>query len=244
MKLIIVATPEEGAVNAAEIVIKQIKAKPASVLGLPTGGTPIGLYAQLAKAVKEKKVDLSQIKTFNLDEYCGLTKENFQSYYTFMNIHLYAPCGLRPDQTHIPSGTASDTEAEVRAYETAIVTAGGLDLQVLGIGENGHIGFNEPGTEPKSRTRVVTLTQNTREANARFFSSIHEVPIHALTMGIQNILEAKVILMLAFGANKADILFDALKGPISINNPASFLQNHPDVIVIADHAAAAQLLRH
>lgn len=244
MKLIIVATLEEGAVNAAEIVIKQIKAKPASVLGLPTGGTPVGLYAQLAKAVKDKKVDLSQIKTFNLDEYCGVTKEDPQSYYTFMNSHLYAPCNLRPDQTHIPSGTGSDNEAEARAYEAAIVTAGGLDLQILGIGENGHIGFNEPGTNPKSRTRVVTLTQNTREANARFFSSIHEVPMHALTMGIQNILEAKVILMLAFGANKANILFDALKGPISINNPASFLQNHPDVIVIADHAAAARLLPH
>ncbi len=241
MKLIKVVTPEDGAVRAAEMVIQQIKANPASVLGLPTGGTPIGLYAQLAKAVKAKQVDLSQIKTFNLDEYYGLAKDDPQSYYTFMNVNLYAPCGLRPDQTHIPSGTASDAEAEVRAYEAAIVKAGGLDLQVLGIGKNGHIGFNEPGTDPMSRTHVVTLTQNTREANARFFTSICEVPMRAMTMGIQTILDAKVILMLVFGANKADILFEALKGPISTNNPASLLQNHPDVIVIADHAAAARL---
>jgi len=241
MKLIIVANPEEGAVRAAEIVIQQIKAKPASVLGLPTGGTPVGLYAQLAKAVKAKQADLSQIVTFNLDEYYGLPKEDPQSYYTFMDVNLYAPCGLRPDQTHIPSGTAPDAEAEVCAYEAAIAKAGGLDLQVLGIGGNGHIGFNEPGTDPKSRTHVVTLTQNTREANARFFTSIGEVPTHAMTMGIQTILDAKAILMLAFGSNKADILFDALKGPVSTNNPASFLQSHPDVIVIADHAAASRL---
>lgn len=241
MKLIKVVTPEDGAVRAAEMVIQQIKAKPASVLGLPTGGTPIGLYAQLAKAVKAKQVDVSQIKTFNLDEYYGLAKEDPQSYYTFMKVNLYAPCGLRPDQTHIPSGTASDAEVEVRAYEAAIAKAGGLDLQVLGIGKNGHIGFNEPGTDPMSRTHVVTLTQNTREANARFFTSIRDVPMRAMTMGIQTILDAKSILMLVFGAHKADILFEALKGPISKNNPASFLQNHPDVIVIADHAAAARL---
>lgn len=241
MKLIIVANPEAGAVRAAEIVIQQIKAKPASVLGLPTGGTPVGLYAQLAKAVKTKQVDLSHVKTFNLDEYYGLPKEDAQSYYTFMNVNLYAPCGLRPDQTHIPSGTAPDAEAEVCAYDAAISKAGGLDLQVLGIGGNGHIGFNEPGTDPKSRTHVVTLTQNTREANARFFTSIGEVPTHAMTMGIQTILDAKAILMLVFGSNKADILFDALKGPVSIENPASFLQNHPDVIVIADQAAGARL---
>jgi glucosamine-6-phosphate deaminase len=241
MKLIIVANPEAGAVRAAEIVIQQIKAKPASVLGLPTGGTPVGLYAQLAKAVKTKQVDLSHVKTFNLDEYYGLPKEDAQSYYTFMNVNLYTPCGLRSDQTYIPSGTAPNAEAEVCAYEAAISKAGGLDLQVLGIGGNGHIGFNEPGTDPKSRTHVVTLTQNTREANARFFTSIGEVPTHAMTMGIQTILDAKAILMLVFGSNKADILFDALKGPVSIENPASFLQNHPDVIVIADQAAGARL---
>lgn len=241
MKLIKVKTPEEGAAKAAEIVMNQIKGKPASVLGLPTGGTPVGMYAQLAKAVKVNQVDFSQIKTFNLDEYYGLPKDDPQSYYSFMNVNLYAPCELRPDQTHIPSGTAPDAEAEVHAYESAIAKNGGLDLQVLGIGGNGHIGFNEPGTDPKSRTHVVTLTQSTREANARFFTSLDKVPTHAMTMGIQTILEAKAILMLAFGANKADILFDALKGPVTINNPASFLQNHPNVIVIADAAAAARM---
>jgi glucosamine-6-phosphate deaminase len=157
-----------------------------------------------------------------------------------MNVNLYKPCALRQDQTQIPSGTAPDAEAEVKAYEVAIAKAGGLDLQVLGIGGNGHIGFNEPGTDSASRTHVVTLTQNTREANARFFNSIEEVPTQAMTMGIQTILESKAILMLAFGANKADILFEALKGPITTDNPASFLQRHPDVTVIADYAAAAR----
>lgn len=241
MKIIKVATPEEGAIKAAELVLNQIKSKPTSVLGLPTGGTPVGMYAKISDAVKAKKADLSKITTFNLDEYYGLPKEDAQSYYTFMNVNLYKPCALRPDQTNIPSGTAPDAEAEVKAYEVAIVKAGGLDLQVLGIGGNGHIGFNEPGTDPKSRTHVVKLTQNTREANARFFNSIDEVPTQAMTMGIQTILESKAILMLAFGANKADILFDALKGPITANNPASFLQCHPDVTVIADQTAAARL---
>jgi glucosamine-6-phosphate deaminase len=241
MKIIKVETPEEGAVKAAEIVLNQIKRKPASVLGLPTGGTPVGMYAKIAEAVKAKKADLSKITTFNLDEYYGLPKEDAQSYYTFMNVNLYAPCALRPDQTHIPSGTARDAEAEVKAYEAAIAKAGGIDLQVLGIGNNGHIGFNEPGTDPKSRTHVVTLTPNTREANARFFSSIEEVPTQAMTMGIQTILESKVILLLAFGANKADILFEAFKGSITENIPASFLQRHPDVTILADAAAATRL---
>jgi glucosamine-6-phosphate deaminase len=241
MKIIKVATPEEGAVKAAEIVLNQVKRKPASVLGLPTGGTPVGMYAQIAKAVQAKQADLSAITTFNLDEYYGLPKEDSQSYYTFMNVNLYAPCGLQPKQTHIPSGTAADPESEVKAYEAAIAKAGGIDLQVLGIGGNGHIGFNEPGTDPKSRTHVVTLTPNTREANARFFSSIEEVPTRAMTMGIQTILESKSILLLAFGANKADILFEALKGPITPDNPASFLQRHPDVTIIADQAAAVRL---
>jgi len=241
MKIIKVATPEEGAVKAAEIVLNQVKRKPAAVLGLPTGGTPVGMYAQIAKAVQSKQADLSAITTFNLDEYYGLPKEDSQSYYTFMNVNLYAPCGLQSKQTHIPSGTAADPEAEVKAYEVAIAKAGGIDLQVLGIGGNGHIGFNEPGTDPASRTHVVTLTRNTREANARFFSSIEEVPTRAMTMGIQTILESKSILLLAFGANKADILFEALKGPITPENPASFLQRHPDVTIIADQAAAARL---
>jgi glucosamine-6-phosphate deaminase len=241
MKIIKVATPEEGAIKAAEIVLNQIKHKPASVLGLPTGGTPVGMYAKIAEAVKAKKADLSKITTFNLDEYYGLPKQDAQSYYTFMDVNLYTPCALRPDQTHIPSGTAPDAEAEVKAYEVAIVKAGGIDLQVLGIGGNGHIGFNEPGTDPKSRTHVVKLTQNTREANARFFNSLEEVPTEAMTMGIQTILSSKSILMLAFGANKADILFEALKGPITPQNPASFLQRHPDVTVIADQAAVTRL---
>jgi len=241
MKLIKVATPAEGAVKAAEIVLNQITRKPTSVLGLPTGGTPVGMYAEIAKAVKAKQTDLSKITTFNLDEYYGLPKEDDQSYFTFMNVNLYAPCGLRAEQTHIPSGTASDPEAEVKAYEAAIAKAGGIDLQVLGIGNNGHIGFNEPGTDPKSRTHVVTLTQNTREANARFFASIEEVPTRAMTMGIQTILESRSILLLAFGAAKAAILAQALKGPVTPDNPASFLQKHPDVTVIADLAAADQL---
>jgi len=241
MKLIICDTPEAAAQAAAQFVIDRVNAKPAAVLGLPTGGTPLGMYAGLAKAVCEKRVCLSKVTTFNLDEYCGLPASDPQSYATFMNTHFYAPCGLSAPQSHIPNGEAPDPDAEALAYDNAIRAAGGLDLQVLGIGHNGHIGFNEPGTPADSRTHAVLLTEQTRQANARFFASLADVPTRAISMGIGTILEAREILLLANGADKAEILAATLRGPVTPDNPASFLQNHPDVTVIADAAAAARL---
>ena len=237
MKLIKCPTPEAVAQQAAQFVIERINAKPAAVLGLPTGGTPLGMYAELAKAVREKRVDMRDITTFNLYEYCGLPPGDPQSYDVFMRSNFYMPCGLNPPQSHIPNGNAADPDAEALAYDAAIRAAGGIDLQVLGIGHNGHIGFNEPGTPPDSRTQAVQLTDKTRQANARFFSTIDDVPTRAITMGIGTILEAREILLLVNGADKAEILAATLRGPVTPDNPASFLQNHPCVTVIADAAA-------
>jgi len=241
MELIICRTPEEAAQAAAQFVIDRVNAKPGIILGLPTGGTPLGMYAELAKAVCEKRVDMSKITTFNLDEYCGLPVSDPQSYYTFMNTNFYVPCGLSATQTNIPNGEAADPDAEALAYDNAIRAAGGLDLQVLGIGHNGHIGFNEPGTSPDSRTHAVWLTEQTRQANARFFAGLADVPTRAISMGIGTILEAREILLLANGADKADTLATALRDPVTPDNPASFLQRHPNVTIIADLKAAARL---
>ena len=241
MQLIKCTTPEEAAQTAAQFVIDRVNAKPAAVLGLPTGGTPLGMYAELAKAVREKRVDMRAITTFNLDEYCGLPVSDPQSYFTFMNTNFYLPCGLAPSQHHIPDGEAPDPDAEALAYDAAIRAAGGIDLQVLGIGHNGHIGFNEPGTPPDSRTHAVLLTDKTRQANARFFSTLADVPTRAISMGIGTILESREILLLANGADKAEILAAALRGPVTVENPASFLQNHPRLVVIVDAAAGERL---
>ena len=240
MKLMTCGTPEEAAQQAAQFVIDRVNAKPTAILGLPTGGTPLGMYAELAEAVREKRVNMRGITTFNLDEYCGLPVSDPQSYFAFMNTNCYLPCGLDPLQTHIPDGNAPDPDAEAIAYDNAIRAAGGIDLQVLGIGHNGHIGFNEPGTPPDSRTHAVRLTPKTRQANARFFNTPDDVPTRAITMGIGTILEAREILLLANGADKAGILAAALHGPVTPDNPASFLQTHPRLTVITDAAAAGQ----
>jgi glucosamine-6-phosphate deaminase len=199
------------------------------------------MYGELARAVRQKRVDMGQVTTFNVDEYCGLPVSDPQSYFTFMNTNFYQPCGLAVSQTNIPNGEAADPDAEALAYDAAIRAAGGLDLQVLGIGHNGHIGFNEPGTPADSRTHAVLLTDKTRQANARFFATLDDVPTRALTMGIGTILEAREILLLANGADKAEIMAAALRGPVTPDNPASFLQKHPRVTVIIDAAAAATL---
>ncbi|MCL1921125.1 MAG: glucosamine-6-phosphate deaminase [Kiritimatiellaeota bacterium] len=242
MNMITCNTSEEAAQVAAQLVIDRVNAKPDAILGLPTGGTPLGMYAALAKAVREKRVDLSAVTTFNLDEYCGLPVSHPESYLTFMTRNFYAPCGLAAAQTHIPDGEAADPDAEALAYDNAIRAIGGIDLQVLGIGHNGHIGFNEPGTPPDARTHSVLLTEQTRRANARFFASLDEVPTRAITMGIATILEARELLLLANGADKADILAAALRGPVTPDNPASFLQGHPRLTVIADRAAGARIV--
>jgi len=225
--------------RAAEIVIELLREKPDAVLGLPTGGTPVGFY----NALVSSGVSLARARTFNLDEYIGLPRTHPESYYSFMKRMLYDRTDLRPQNCHIPDGNAPDPEAECRRYEEAIRAAGGLDILVLGIGHNGHIGFNEPGSPWDGRTRVVDLEERTREANARFFSSIDEVPRQAITMGIGTILEARRLLLLASGSGKAPIIQRLVEGEPSPEVPASALHFHPDATVLLDAEAAALLKR-
>lgn len=219
---------------AAGIVAGMIWSKPDLVLGLPTGGTPVGMY----RALVNSGISMARVRTFNLDEYVGLPREHPESYYSFMKRNLYDHVDLDPANAHLPNGNAPDPEEECRRYEEAIREAGGIDLMILGIGHNGHIGFNEPETPWDSRTRRVSLTETTRRANARFFSSLDEVPREALTMGIGTIMESRRIILLASGKDKASIVDRALNGEPSILVPATVLQQHPDVMVIIDRAAA------
>ncbi len=223
--------------KAAEIVADLVRHQPDAVLGLPTGGTPEGFYAALC----ELDVDFARVRTFNLDEYLGLPADHPQSYYSYMRTHLFDRVDIPPAQTHLPNGMAIDPEAECARYEQALRAAGGLDLVILGVGHNGHIGFNEPGTSWSSRTRRVQLAQRTREANARFFGSLDKVPTEALTMGIGTILEARRILLLASGESKAEIVRRTLQAAPSEEIPSTALRAHPDVTVLLDRAAAGSL---
>lgn len=236
MRIIKCSDYEELSRRAAEFVAAQITLKPDCVLGLPTGSTPVGMYAHLA----EKGIDFSEVTTFNLDEYYPIKRENPQSYHAFMTENLYSKVNLKPDNIFIPNGEAADPEAECKSYERSIMERGGLDMQVLGIGQNGHIGFNEPGEMLNSYTHMTKLTQNTIEANARFFSSMDEVPKQALTMGVATIMRAKRILLLASGESKARVV-KALQGSvIDPEIPATILAAHNDVTVIADAAALGE----
>lgn len=225
--------------RAAEIVATLVLAKPDAVLGLPTGSTPEGFY----EALVAREVSLAQVHTFNLDEYLGLPQDHPESYYSFMKRHLYDRTDLRPENCHIPDGMTVDPAAECRRYEEVIRASGGLDIVVLGLGHNGHIGFNEPGTPWDGRTRKVALTNRTRQVNARFFNSLEAVPTHALTMGIGTILEARRILLLASGPGKAPIVKEMVEGEPRIEIPATALQTHPDVSVMLDKDAATLLRR-
>ena len=234
MKLIICNNYEELSQKAAEIVSRQIKDKPDTVLGLATGSSPIGLYHNLA----EMNLDFSQVKTYNLDEYYPISRDHNQSYYYFMNQHLYSKVNLKPENIHIPNGSAPDPHAECQEYDNSILAAGGIDLQVLGIGQNGHIGFNEPADHLIAATHLTDLTQNTLEANSRFFDRIEDVPTQALTMGMGTILRAKKIVMVVNGANKHKVLAELLEGDdMTTNNPATLLKMHPDVTIICDKEA-------
>lgn len=223
--------------RAADLVADLVRSKPASVLGLPTGSTPEGFYAALCRS----KVSFREVQTFNLDEYVGLPREHAQSYYSFMKQHLYDHVDLPLTRAHIPNGMAPDLEAECRRYEETLRAAGGLDVVLLGIGLNGHIGFNEPGAAWDAPTHPVALAPATREANARFFGSLEAVPTQALTMGIGTILRAKRILLLASGGSKAEILKRTVEGALSLAVPATALQSHPNVTVLVDRAAAGLL---
>lgn len=239
MEIIIQPTAEAATSVAARIIARLLQEKPNAVIGLATGSTPLLLY----RALIEMKLDWSRVTTFNLDEYIGLPKEHPQSYHSFMWENLFRHLNVAPENVHIPDGNAKDIPAFCAAYEQRIRSAGGIDLQVLGIGTDGHIGFNEPTSSLASRTRIKTLTPQTRQDNARFFARLDEVPTHCITMGIGTIMEARHNLMLAFGANKAHAIAEAVEGPITSINPASILQMHPDAKFCLDAEAAAELKR-
>ncbi|HHW01276.1 MAG TPA: glucosamine-6-phosphate deaminase [Thermoanaerobacterales bacterium] len=228
--------------RACRIIASEIKKKPDLVLGLATGSTPLGTYQELVRLYREEGLDFSQVVTFNLDEYYGLSKDNPQSYHYYMYENFFKHVNVKPENIHIPDGTATDVEAVCRKYDEEIARYGGIDLQLLGIGNNGHIGFNEPGDELLTVTHMTELTDDTIRANSRFFNSIDEVPRKAITMGLGTIMQAKKIVLLASGKNKAGIMAELLdENAVSTKNPASFLLLHKDVTVIVDEEAASLL---
>lgn len=243
MEIIIRENYEEMSQLAARLIARVVRNRPRAVLGLATGGTPEGCYAELVRMHREEGLDFSQIVTFNLDEYVGLPETHEQSYHRFMWDKLFDHINVTAANVHIPDGNAEDLHEACSEYEMQIDEHGGLDLQLLGIGTNGHIAFNEPGTSLGSRTRIKTLTEQTRKDNSRFFDSLEEVPRYAVSMGIGTILESSKLLLLASGANKADAVAAAVEGPITASVPASAIQLHPDVTVIVDRPAAAKLTR-
>lgn len=227
--------------KAANIISAQVIMKPECVLGLATGSTPIGLYQQLVAWYEKGDLDFSEVRTVNLDEYKGLSRENDQSYYYFMHHNLFDHVNLPAENSHLPNGMEPDSDKECRRYSELIRSMGGVDLQLLGIGHNGHIGFNEPGDAFDNDVHCVDLTQSTIEANKRFFASADDVPKQAYTMGIKTIMQAKKILIVASGEDKADIVRDAFFGPITPKVPASVLQLHNDVTLVADEAALSKI---
>ena len=232
---------DEMSRKAAGIVSAQIIMKPDCVLGLATGSTPVGLYKQLIEWYRNGDLDFFGVRTVNLDEYKGISRENDQSYYYFMHQNLFDHVNIPAGNTHLPDGMEPDSEKECRRYEELIQSMGSVDLQLLGIGHNGHIGFNEPADAFDKLVHCVNLTQSTIEANKRFFASAEEVPRQAYTMGIQTIMRSKKILIIANGEGKADIVRDAFFGPITPMVPASVLQLHNDVTLVADEAALSKI---
>jgi glucosamine-6-phosphate deaminase len=231
----------ELSTEAAQIIVSRLRRKPNMVLGLPTGSTPLGLYNELIRLQDEEGLDFSKITTFNLDEYVGLPPTHRQSYNRFMWEKLFNHLNIPAHSLHILDGLVTDIDQHCDWYEDEIRKVGGIDLQVLGIGANGHIAFNEPGSSLGSRTRVKTLTLETRMANARFFPNIEDVPKYALTMGVGTIMDAKEILLLANGAAKADAIAAAVEGPLTAQCPASIIQLHPKSFVLVDKDAGGKL---
>lgn len=225
-------------------IAQQIRMKPTTSLGLATGSTMEPIYARLLQRIQAEALDLSQITTFNLDEYIGLAPDHSQSYFYFMQHHLFAAAGLQPAQVHLPCGVCADVEQECQDYAAKLARVGGLDIQLLGIGSNGHIGFNEPGTPFDSRTHVVELSEKTRRDNGRFFERLEDVPTHAITMGIAEILSAKEIFLVATGRHKADIMARLYESGIDEQLPASALKQHAHLRVLVDEAAAELLPTH
>lgn len=235
---IIIGTEQEIAQKAAQRYVELLGKKPNAVLGYATGSTPLGLYAELVRLNKAGALDYKDVTTFNLDEYAGLDGTHDQSYRYFMNTNLFNHINIDIARTHVPSGLDI---AAAAGYDDQIEAAGGIDLQLLGIGNNGHIGFNEPFTPFGSRTHLVDLTESTREANKRFFASIDDVPTQAVTMGVRTVMNARAVILMAIGKGKAEIIRKTVLGPVTEEVPASVLQLHPDCEIYLDHEAASLL---
>lgn len=242
MKIAIDSTPSVSSARAARFMARQIRSNPSCVLGLATGSSPLAVYAELARMCRAGGISFAGTRTFNLDEYAGLPPGDARSYRRFMDENFFEKIDIDLSNTRVPNGAAPDLDAECAEYEAAVRAAGGIDLQLLGIGANGHIGFNEPSSSLGSRTRVVALSQKTLSANARFFGNDPgAVPKKALSMGIASILDAKKIVLLAYGKGKADAVAGMAEGPVCAKLPASALQLHPDVTVFLDEDAASKL---
>ncbi|MDQ0916853.1 glucosamine-6-phosphate deaminase [Paenibacillus sp. V4I5] len=237
MNLHIFQNQQELNEAGAGIITSLVQMQPKAVLGLATGGTPVGIYVELVKAYNKGRVSFKSVTTFNLDEYVGLPVDHPESYHAYMQQHLFAHIDLPAAAAHIPNGNSADLDAECERYNQLLEEAKQIDLQILGLGHNGHIGFNEPDHSLISGTHRVELKAETREANARYFNSIDEVPTHALTMGVGTILKAKTILLIVRGADKAEIVHRALTGPITTEIPATLLQTHPHLVVLLDAEA-------
>jgi glucosamine-6-phosphate deaminase len=241
MLVIVNTTYDAMCKEAARLVADRLRKKPDLVLGLATGSTPLGLYRELIRMHKEEGLDFSKVTTFNLDEYVGLPPSHNQSFSYFMRENLFKHINLDPRHIHIPQGMARDIDTFCTWYEKRITDCGGIDLQVLGIGANGHIAFNEPGSSLGSRTRIKTLTGTTRMSNARFFKTQEEVPRYAITMGVGTIMDAKELLLMANGAGKADAIKAAVEGPLTAMCPASIIQMHRVAFAFVDRDAASKL---
>ena len=241
MEIVVLNSKDALDLRGAEYFERLLSAKPDAVLGLATGSTPIGIYNELIRKYRAGKMDFSRARAVNLDEYIGLPPDDRQSYAYFMRQNLFSQINILPGNCHIPNGNAEDLDAECRRYEGVIASLGGIDIQLLGIGHDGHIGFNEPGKSFEKRTHQVELARETITANARFFESMEKVPKRAVTMGIGTIMNARSILLVAVGADKADIVYRALTGPIDPFVPGSILQLHPNLTVLLDDSAGAKL---
>ncbi len=241
MKILVVKDYNEMSLKAASMIAGQVVLKPESILGLATGSTVIGMYKKIIEFYNGGMIDFNKVTTFNLDEYYPINHENNNSYHYYMDDNLFKHINVREGYSHVPSGMADDIESECLQYERKIHQAGGLDLQVLGIGRNGHIGFNEPDIKFEARTHKVTLDEQTIQDNSRFFNSIEEVPTHAVSMGIKTIMHAKKVMILASGIEKSEAVHGMVCGKITPSLPASVLQLHPDVTLIVDEEAASKL---
>lgn len=241
MEVVVLPTYEEMSKASAVIVADVLNAKPNAVLGMATGSTPLGLYQELVRMHREEGLDFAQVTTFNLDEYVGLRPKHPQSYHHFMHENFFKHVNIAPNNIYIPSGTTSNYRSFCEWYERRIEECGGIDVQILGIGSDGHIAFNEPGSSLSSRTRLKTLAKPTIDDNARFFERREDVPIYAITMGVGTILEARTLVLLASGKNKATAVAAMVEGPVTSMTTASALQLHPEAKVFLDESAADQL---